>query len=250
MAGLRHSLQSLERDPYSGVVLVASTDVRMREDVLRVVQDLGARTRVADNRAIALRLARMDPPAVVATTVDLDGRTAGLSLARACVRQYGSGVVFVGDRLSDRLATAVAALDASFLVAPLRTDQLRATLRLLLARAAFAASARSGDDRHAEAGRALRQIAAIVASSGALGIDTAPATTPAASLATLRPREQEVVSLLAGHHRIPEIATRMGISPNTVRNHLKNVYRRFRVRSQQQLLRRLREMAEASRQTG
>jgi DNA-binding CsgD family transcriptional regulator len=55
----------------------------------------------------------------------------------------------------------------------------------------------------------------------------------------LRPREHEVVRLLLQHLRVPAIARRLGISQQTVRNHLKSVFRRTGVRSQQELLDRI-----------
>ena len=58
-------------------------------------------------------------------------------------------------------------------------------------------------------------------------------------LVGLRPREQEVVRLLLQHLRVPAIARRLGISQQTVRNHLKSVFRRTGVRSQQELLDRI-----------
>ena len=58
-------------------------------------------------------------------------------------------------------------------------------------------------------------------------------------LCGLRPREQEVVRLLLQHLRVPAIARRLGISQQTVRNHLKSVFRRTGVRSQQELLDRI-----------
>jgi|HigsolmetaAR202D_1030399.scaffolds.fasta_scaffold24550_2 DNA-binding NarL/FixJ family response regulator len=231
--------------PYSGVVLVASTDAGMRDLVVRVAHEIGARTRVSDDRAVALALARMDPPDVVVTAVDLGARAAGMTLARACVRQHGSTVVFVGDRLPERSIPTVAALEASFLLTPLSPRQLRATLRLGLMRAEQKIDPPKTEEA-TEATRVLRQIAAIVASSGLLPGE-AQGDVPQAALALLRPREQEVVTWLLRHHRVPEIAERMRLSPNTVRNHLKNAYRRLRVRSQSELLRRLHEMAVAER---
>ena len=51
--------------------------------------------------------------------------------------------------------------------------------------------------------------------------------------------------LLLQHLRVPAIARRLGISQQTVRNHLKSVFRRTGVRSQQELLDRI-ALASAS----
>lgn len=58
-------------------------------------------------------------------------------------------------------------------------------------------------------------------------------------LRACRPRAREVVRLLLEHQRVPAIARALGISPHTVRNHLKTVFRTFGVHSQQELLARL-----------
>jgi DNA-binding CsgD family transcriptional regulator len=50
-------------------------------------------------------------------------------------------------------------------------------------------------------------------------------------LATLTPREAEVLQLLAEDHSLPEIATALGLSHVTVRNHVQHVLRKLGVHS-------------------
>ena len=83
---------------------------------------------------------------------------------------------------------------------------------------------------------ALRRIAQELARVDLPGATLENAPPP---LCGLRPREQEVVRLLLQHLRVPAIARRLGISQQTVRNHLKSVFRRTGVRSQQELLDRI-----------
>lgn len=61
---------------------------------------------------------------------------------------------------------------------------------------------------------------------------------PAESLLVqqLSPREREIVEHLSHGRRVLEIAAALEISPNTVRNHLKSVFRKLGVSSQVQLL--------------
>jgi len=54
--------------------------------------------------------------------------------------------------------------------------------------------------------------------------------------AALSPRERRVVGELLNNQRVTQIAVRLGISPNTVRNHLKAIYRKCGVRSQLELI--------------
>ncbi len=50
-------------------------------------------------------------------------------------------------------------------------------------------------------------------------------------------REREVMTQLADGYRVSEIATRLFISPHTVRNHLKALFRKLDVHSQDELIR-------------
>jgi DNA-binding CsgD family transcriptional regulator len=60
------------------------------------------------------------------------------------------------------------------------------------------------------------------------------------SKSTLTPRETEIVALLAeGVVRIKDIAERLKLSPNTVNNHVNNVFAKTGTRSKSELLSRL-----------
>ncbi len=90
--------------------------------------------------------------------------------------------------------------------------------------------------------RGLRRIALELSE---LGIDeTGPsASYPSAMVERLRlvsPREWEVLERLRSGLRVATIARELSISPNTVRNHLKSIYRKLGVRSQTELLEQLR----------
>jgi len=55
----------------------------------------------------------------------------------------------------------------------------------------------------------------------------------------LSPRECEVVDLLLGGHTVLEVSGALQLSANTVRNHVKSIYRKLRVRSQIALIAKL-----------
>ena len=57
-----------------------------------------------------------------------------------------------------------------------------------------------------------------------------------AALHQLSPREQDVLRLLVQGHDTAGLADRLGISPHTVRDHLKNVFRKTSTRSRSELL--------------
>jgi PAS domain S-box-containing protein len=62
-------------------------------------------------------------------------------------------------------------------------------------------------------------------------------------LAELSAREREVLGLLVGGERVAAIAAQLFISPHTVRNHLKSLFRKVGVGSQAELIARVRELA-------
>ena len=69
-------------------------------------------------------------------------------------------------------------------------------------------------------------------------------------LEELSPREAEVLSLLVAGDRVPGIAERLCISPHTVRNHLKSMFRKLGVGNQSELIDRVRRLSsEAAAET-
>ncbi len=61
-------------------------------------------------------------------------------------------------------------------------------------------------------------------------------------LAGLSEREKEVLTQLVSGNRVPDIATALHIRQNTVRNHLKSIYRKVGVGGQGELIQRVRDL--------
>jgi DNA-binding CsgD family transcriptional regulator len=62
----------------------------------------------------------------------------------------------------------------------------------------------------------------------------------------LTPREHEIMLRLLVGSRVDSIGRRLGISSNTVRNHLKSIFRKLEVHSQQEAIDRFRQLPVAS----
>lgn len=235
-------------------ILVVDDDAAALETIARVVRGLPADYRTTATLDSALTIARTERPAAVIAALEIGGSQVGLTLGRVARQRYGSAVILTAQRFSPRHVDAVAAFTPDgFLCHPFTAEQMDATLRLALAaRASASPGERAGEtgsvapSAETELARALRSIAAIVHGTGVT--DPAPPTggaPPDQAFAMLRPREQDVVRLMFEHYRVPAIATRLGISPQTVRNHLKHIFQRLGVHSQQELIVRLRGSARS-----
>ncbi len=227
-------------------LLLVDEDRHAVDVVLRVAQRIGAIVRTVRSAEAALAQAAAESPSVLITSMDIGGRPFGVTLAMTIRRRTGAAVVLTGTSLAPQQATAIANINPDgFLCKPLRLEQAEATIRLALKRQPPAETSRSAEPARPDLAHALRQIAAVVNGTGVTSL-AAEVKAPERLLASLRPREQEVVRLLFEHHRVPAIAAQLGISPETVRNHLKNVFRRVGAHSQQELLAYLRGSAPAA----
>lgn len=66
-------------------------------------------------------------------------------------------------------------------------------------------------------------------------------------LRALSDREREILAEFAAGARVPSIAKKLFISPHTVRNHLKAIYRKLGVASQAELVERIRGLGQSAR---
>lgn len=97
-------------------------------------------------------------------------------------------------------------------------------------------SYRTGDDVPERLDRIARELQAIgLAARTSTGGEPLPLEHP--DLADLSPREREVLAHLVGGERVPAIAERLFLSQDTVRGHLKSIFRKVGVSSQSALLR-------------
>ena len=228
--------------------LVIDGDARSASHFKETLDRIGIETAIARSIAEGVALAaQRAPQLLVLTLADRDAH-AGLSLAGELALRHGTRSIFVLDRADAASLQDVSAAGAhGVLCKPVHREQLEATFRLAMEQRGGRArgTVRHDDARARLLEGALHRIAqelARVDLPGAIAENTAP------PLCGLRPREQEVVRLLLQHLRVPAIARRLGISQQTVRNHLKSVFRRTGVRSQQELLDRI-ALAAASQAT-
>ena len=224
--------------------LVIDDDPRSASHFKETLDRMGVPAQTARTIDDGVGLAASAPPDLLVLTMSERDAARRLNLAAELSMRHGTACVFVLERV-DRasLQDVISAGAQGVLCKPVHREQLEATFRLAIEQRR---NRQRGMTRHDDARArllegALHRIAQELARVDLPGVhDTAPKP-----LVGLRPREHEVVRLLLQHLRVPAIARRLGISQQTVRNHLKSVFRRTGVRSQQELLDRI-ALASAS----
>lgn len=131
------------------------------------------------------------------------------------------------------LARAGATVPRGFLAKPYSEGQLVSAVRVALA----PLPTPNGKDHR----QAIERIAQVLVELGVVpaGVKASEPRADLPELSALSSREWEVVRALLSHERVPQIAKRLHISQSTVRNHLKSIYGKLGVHSQQELIGRL-----------
>jgi DNA-binding NarL/FixJ family response regulator len=170
-------------------------------------------------------------PELLVLDIDLDAEIDGIELAEQVQRTHPCAVLFVSAHAEPETLARIRRVDAhGFVVKPFTRPQLEAAVEVALARL---------DRTSDQAQAALREIARVLADAGALPSSPERRTRDwrqVPGLDELSPREVQVLEALLAHRRPPQIAEDLGISPHTVRNHLKSIYAKCGVRSQAELL--------------
>jgi DNA-binding NarL/FixJ family response regulator len=183
-----------------GPVLVVDDD-QAGSDLLReVLGRAGIPTVGLSRGAEVLDEVRRERPVLVVLEVSLPDVN-GYEVCRALRSEFGEDLPVIlasGTRTDalDRTAGLMIGAD-DYIVKPFDADELVARVRRLVAR-------------------------------------SREATVPPARRHDLTPRELEILGLLAGGKRVPDIARTLTISPKTVSNHMQRLFVKLRVHSQSQ----------------
>jgi DNA-binding CsgD family transcriptional regulator len=137
-------------------------------------------------------------------------------------------------------------LRAAAVIAPLHPPETEAFTFVLTA---FNPSTTIGlESRVAALEARLRRIA-LEAGAAGLGDSTSSAAFNEDSVGLLSPRQADIAQRLTAGKRVPTIARDMGLSQSTVRNHLSQIFRKFGVASQAELVEALQRDTLAERDT-
>ena len=219
-------------------------------------------TDVVASAAEAIESVERQLPDLILLDIALQDGADGVQLAHELKSRTTAPIVFVTAHADEHtLARAAEVVPAGFVVKPFQESQLLSAVTMAIRQTRVprpeTTDAPVGPDTRAEPdgvptpnpswsgprakqdspadGRRhqLRQVAAAVS-------QPVPASDKAMDLTS---RELEIVRLLLSNGRVTSIADRLSISPHTVRNHLRSIFRKLDVHSQVELIRELSSFA-------
>ena len=214
-------------------LLVIDDDAILGRDMQRALEGAGYRVLgLALTEAEAVAAITREKPDLCLVDIHLGGDRDGVDIAREILERFKVPVVFVSAH-SDRstLARAITASPHAFVVKPFTDEQLLTSVEI-------AFNQTKASQRLEATKKALEKIASTLNDAGVLepqsGVYAPISERP--ELASLSEREREVLRELLANRRVPSIARTLDISPSTVRNHLKSIFHKVGVHSQEALI--------------
>ena len=181
-------------------------------------------------------------PTLMLVDISLQHQEDGIALMERLRHEAPIPFLYVSG-LSDpeTLERARSTRPRGFIVKPFTPEQLVAAVEMALVSKTTSSDQSREDELLRELQSARRVLGRIGQALGELGIKQAPEPIGLdlgrfPILGRLTEREREVLSLLLAHRRPRSIARDLDISPHTVRNHLKSIFNKVGVRSQEELL--------------
>jgi DNA-binding NarL/FixJ family response regulator len=214
-------------------LLIVDDDVLLARDMQRALEHAGYRVLTpALGEEEALAILGDTKPDLCLVDIDLGAPRDGVDLAREIVERHRVPVMFVSAHSDGKtLSRAIGASPHAFVVKPFSDRQLLTSIEL--------AFSHTKESQRLDATRkALEKIANTLNDAGVLPEQThsTPSLTERPELSSLSDREREVLRELLANRRVPSIARTLGISPSTVRNHLKSIFHKVGVHSQEELI--------------
>lgn len=229
----------------SPVILVAS-DSALTAALVQMLRGVGLESELCPTPHTARPQARAHRAEVV--LIDLPGQLSDAIATAIDLRAEGIGSIVIGGSEVQRLGSADRhhGPDA-VLIRPFTSSHLSCVINVVrqLARidTLVTTATRSTLDADLEAG--IRAVAETRPATSVLCGAGGGAHCVYPGLDLLSPREAEIARWLLQGQRVPAISRRLSISPHTVRNHIKAMFRKFSVHSQAELVDRLMGQASA-----
>lgn len=218
--------------PAARRILVVEDEWMVAVEIQRVLQRAGfVVDEFVSEASRVLPTFERSRPDLVLLDIDLGGPLDGGQLAEKIRAQSPVPLVFVSAHCdTSTIRRVMLSSPQGFVVKPFSEAQLVTAVEMALQHQGKEPSA-DGDARET-----LSRIAALLDQAGVGGKASSAPTRPMPALVQLSAREREILDRLVGHQRVPGIARTLNISENTVRNHLKSIYAKLGVHSQEELL--------------
>jgi DNA-binding NarL/FixJ family response regulator len=228
----------------SGRIFIVEDEWIVARDVERVLKQMSCTVvGTAHDAAGALRGVAETRPDLVTMDIRLQGGTDGTEVAREIWQRFHVPVVFLTAFSSPEVVrNAIQPGTFAYVLKPFDERQLQCAVAVALHRSRVEKAFRAGAERERLLRDGLKRVIGLLSElSLATGQEAAEGKGPVRSgigeaVASLSAREREVLRLFLSNYRVASIARTLFISPHTVRNHLKAIFRKFGVRSQVELL--------------
>jgi DNA-binding NarL/FixJ family response regulator len=212
-------------------VLIVEDEVIVAEDLRRSLNASGYDVvgHAMDGRE-AIDIARHLRPDVILMDVVLGGSTNGIQAARSIQRIIDTAIIFVTGQSNEAMVTdAVLSGAVGYIVKPFQACQVTSSIKIALRRQIEARALDGG-------GSTLQQLRRPLPDDGTRSSSQNSDASAVIQRLGITPREREIVRALISHRRLARVADVLGISVHTARNHLKSVFRKLNLHSQDELL--------------
>jgi DNA-binding NarL/FixJ family response regulator len=190
----------------------------------------------------AVQMAESLRPDVILMDVSLRGSRNGIEAARAIQAAIETSIIYVSAYTERSLVNdAVRSGAAAYIVKPFQVPQVTSSIEIALHQRNAARPAPTPDTLDEGESPAftpmLRRLQQLLLDEDAWsGASSSSNGASKASLCVTR-REKDVIRGLVCYRRLAKVAEVLGISVHTARNHLKSVFRKLDLHSQDELLR-------------
>jgi len=251
-------------------VMIVEDEVIVAEDLRQVLESAGYT--VSGHAMVeseAVEMACDLRPDVILMDVFLADGSDGLEAARAIQRAIDTSIVFVSAHSDDSIvSTAVKSGAFGYIVKPFQPGQITSSIEVALSRRMDARTLQwqresrtqfplvpldagkppVSDSLHEDGNHSqlmIQRLQVLLSDEGGLSGIFDGTTSTVTSTAAITNREWEIIRGLLGYRRLPQVAELLGISLHTARNHLRSIFRKLDVHSQEDMFRVLLERADS-----